>query len=142
MTLVQAMRTDLPILRPDTSLGEAALRMDHARAAMLAVVEDGRVAGSLSALDLLQRVLTGGQNAGVATVGDAMVRNPLCCEPGSTLEQVRALLRTHRQPSVLITEPDGQLVGLIDVFDVLAALDAASAAGPEPDYVKRVRGED
>ena len=55
-----------------------------------------------------------------------------------TLVQAMHALRMPTHP---VTEANGELVGLIDLFDLEAAEDAGVAAGPEPEMVERVRGE-
>jgi CBS domain-containing protein len=50
-------------------------------------------------------------------------------------------MRELRMPVLPVVEANGELVGLVDLFDVENAADDGMAAGPEPEMVKRVRGE-
>lgn len=63
--------------------------------------------------------------------------DPPSCRPEDTVAQMHAL----RTPTLPVTEANGELVGLVDLFDLKAAEEAGVAAGPEPKMVQRVRGE-
>jgi len=67
--------------------------------------------------------------------------DPPSCRPEDTVAQVRAQMHALRTPTLPVTEANGELVGLVDLFDLKAAEEAGVAAGPEPKMVQRVRGE-
>jgi hypothetical protein len=50
-------------------------------------------------------------------------------------------MRELRSVTLPVIAADGELVGLVDLFDVENAADGGTAAGPAPDMVQRVRGE-
>lgn len=142
MTLVQAMRADVPSLGEEASLKEAATQMRQAKCLLALVVsERGRLIGSLSIEDLAHR-LANSPDPSRRTIRAAVRTDPLCCTIEASLEEVQALMSSHRELAVLVTEPGGAVVGVIDVLGVLDALGPPQrAAGPEPDYVHRVRGD-
>lgn len=141
VSLVQAMWTHYPIVGVNDCLKDAAALLETSGAVLLPVVDDGYLVGTLSATDLAFCLANGGEGHR-CTVRDATRPAPPRCTPDATLEQVRALMCQHRQPAVVVTERDGHsVVGVIDAFQVLAALGPVpAAAGPEPDQVRRVRG--
>jgi len=142
MTLVQAMRSDLPSVSASASLAEAAALMEHSGCQTLPVLDDqARLVGAISVTDLADRLGRAG-DVDLGVVRDAMQVSPLRCAPDASPDEVRRLLSRQRQPAVLVMEDRGTILGAIDVYQVLAMLDASpGAAGPEPDYVQRVRGE-
>lgn len=142
MTLVQAMQVDVPALRPETTLVEAAAQMRQATYLLLPVLnEQGRLAGSLSLHDLAHR-LANSPDPSRRTIRAVVRSDPLCCGSETSLEEVQKLMRTHREQTILITEPSGIVLGVIDMLGVVDALATPQrAAGPEPDHVHRVRGD-
>ena len=66
--------------------------------------------------------------------------DPPSCRPEDTVAQVREQMHALRMPTLPVTEANGELAGLVDLFDLEAAKDAG-VAGPEPEMVERVRGE-
>jgi CBS domain-containing protein len=136
------MRTDLPVLRPDDTLAEAAERMAAAGVLLLPIADDqDRALGAVTALDVMAHRATGSAASEQVAVRDAAYRQPVSCEPGTALAQVRAQLCAERQIAALVVEPDGRLLGVLDIFDVLQAESAPRSAGPEPEHVHRVRGD-
>jgi CBS domain-containing protein len=141
MTLIQAMRTDPPAVDQSTSLLEAARTMDAADCGRLPMMDQNSVVGSVTALEILSDAVAHGLDQRDRPVADIMSQQPLACPPETSLDDVIGMMRRHRQTEVLVVEASGRLLGVIDIFGVLAARDS-SAAGPMPDAVKRVRGGD
>lgn len=141
MTLIQAMRTDLPKVDPSTSVLDAARAMEAANRGMLPVMDQTSVVGSVTALEIVSDAVTRGLDQDDRRVADVMSQQPLKCLPETGLDDVIGMMRHHRQAEMLVVEASGRLLGVIDIFDVLAARDS-SAAGPMPDAVKRVRGSE
>ncbi|MFD2110397.1 CBS domain-containing protein [Thiorhodococcus fuscus] len=135
------MRTDFTTLDPDCDLKEAAEVMRQSSHWLLPVCHGPRLVGSLSLRDLVTEYRRDEGERGAPTVAEAMTRNPVSCGMEIRLEEVRSLICRTRQPAICVTNVDGDLVGMIDVFEVIDALTAPQAfSGPEPEGVRRVRG--
>lgn len=121
---------------------EAAALMEQSGCQMLPVLDDqARLVGAISVTDLAYRLGRAGDGDQVV-VQDAMQTSPPCCSPNASPDELRRLLSTERQPAVLVMENGGTVLGAIDAYQVLDMLDPSqAAAGPEPDYVQRVRGK-
>jgi len=142
MTLIQTMRTDFTTLDPGCNLEEAAEVMRQSGHWLLPVCQGPRLVGSLSLRDLVTDYRRDeDERSAQKTVVEAMARNPVSCGMETPLEEVRNLICSSRQPAICVTNADGDLVGMIDVFEVIDALTAPHAfSGPEPEGVRRVRG--
>ena len=141
MTLIQVMRTRFSRLEPDDSLADAAAVMTRANDWLLPVCSGSRLVGSLSLLDLVAYGQAERDGPADPKVADAMTRDPQHCGVDTSLEEARDLLCRSRQPAVPVTTASGDLVGVIDAFEVIDSLSVPQAfAGPEPDEVARVRG--
>jgi CBS domain-containing protein len=142
LTLIQAMQRRPAVTTPEATLRSAAKQMASERAALLpVVVAGGRLIGTLSALDLTARTIGGGLDPERRTVRAVMRPDPPVCRPTDSLSQVHAQMRALRLPTLPVVEARGELVGLVDLFDIDSAADHGVAAGPEPEMARRVRGE-
>jgi len=146
MTLIQTMRTQFKALDPDTSLDIAAKEMALSGQWLLPVCIGSRLVGSLSLQDLVSDCFgdqgVGEERARDRTVADVMKRDPLSCGMETSLEDVRSLIFSRRQPAVCVTSSEGDLVGMIDAFEVVDSLLVPQAfSGPEPKEVHQVRGD-
>jgi len=141
VTLVQAIQMRPTVTTPDTTLRNAAKEMASHRMALLPVVAKGRLVGSLSAYDLTTRVVGGGLDPDRRTVRAIMRPDPPAYRPEDTLGQVREQMRDLRTTVLPVVEANGELVGLVDLFDVEDAGDPGMVAGPEPEMAQRVRGD-
>jgi predicted transcriptional regulator len=142
MTLLQSMRTHFTVLDPDHPLQEAAALMAQSGYWLLPVCAGQRLVGSLSLLDIVAHGVADGMSVEGLRVRDAMNPEVLSCDVDTSLDDVRDLLRSHRQPAVCVTSADAGVVGLIDAVQVLELLTTPGGfAGPEPDEVRRVRGK-
>ncbi|WP_295886147.1 CBS domain-containing protein [uncultured Thiohalocapsa sp.] len=141
MTLIQTIQRRPPVTTPDTTLRSAAKEMASHRSTLLPVVARGKLVGTLSALDITARSVGGGLDPDRRTVRAVMRPDPPTCRPEDAVSAVREQMRALRQSVLPVIEANGELIGLVDLFDIEAAGDAGRVAGPEPEMVKRVRGE-
>jgi CBS domain-containing protein len=140
VTLIQAIQRHPPVTTPDTTVRSAARQMANERTGLLPVIVQGRLVGTLSALDLAARAVGGNLDPDRRTVRALMRADPPTCRPEDTLEQVHAQMRDLRVTGLPVVEDGAHFVGFADLFDVEAALEAPVAAGPEPEMMRRVRG--
>ncbi|WP_200333240.1 CBS domain-containing protein [Thiocystis violacea] len=136
------MRTQFTTLDPDFDLEEAAEVMSRSAHWLLPVCIGPKLVGSLSLLDMVTYGRANEGQHGTQRVADAMTREPFRCAMETSLKDVRSLICRHRQPAICVTSSDGDLVGMIDAFEVIEALTAPQAfSGPEPEQVRQVRGD-
>lgn len=141
MNLIQVIRRSPPVTTPEATLTRAARLMAAERAPLLPVVAQGRLVGTLSALDLVARTLGAGLDAERCTVRGVMRADPPACHPQDSLDSVCEQMHALKLAVLPVVDAGAALVGLVDLFDVEQARAVRVAAGPEPDMVRRVRGE-
>jgi len=89
--------------------------------AVLAVTEDGLVAGVFSERDLLVRVVNAGRDPKTTPLSLVMTRDVRFVSPGTTLEAALALMHVHRFRHLLVI--DGPRIhGLISMRDLVYQL--------------------
>jgi len=95
------------------SLREAVELMARYRISGIPVVDEGRLAGILTNRDL--RFLTDLEQP----IASAMTcRDLVCAREGTTLEEAERILQQHKVEKLLVTNDQGELVGLITVKDI------------------------
>lgn len=141
MTLINAMRTDFPVVDPESTLAAASSRFGETGCCSLPVVEQGLLVGVLDSLDVAARAVNGELDPTRASVKMLMRREPVTCGLETSLDDARHLMMRERVNTLFITEPGPRLVGAIDLVGLLIASEAASSVGPEPEWNQRVRGD-
>jgi IMP dehydrogenase len=139
------MVADPVTISPHATLREALDIMHTHGFSGLPVVEGHRPVGILTSRDVrfeteLDR-----------SVRDVMTADPITVPEGIALEDARRLLHKHRIEKLLVTDPAGDLLGLITVKDIVQAeshprsirdergrLRVAAAVGTSPETMERV----
>ncbi|MCL3883989.1 KpsF/GutQ family sugar-phosphate isomerase [Marivita sp. GX14005] len=106
----------LPVVAPDTPMGETLVVMSAKGFGVAAVVEEGALEGVITDGDLRRNLdgLTG------RTAGEVATRNPRSIAPGALLTEALAEMNAHKIGALMVTE-EGRLVGLIHIHDLLRA---------------------
>jgi len=131
------MTTPARTIGPDSTLEDAARLMARENLHHLPVVEGGRLAGMVSASDLIGRDTP---DAGRKRVGDVMQREPVALSRTSTLQDAAVLLSSGSYHSLPVVDPEGQVVGMVTSTDLITVLlhqlpTGGGAAGTAPDIL-------
>ncbi len=117
--LVHKDREILSIGPRETSL-DAALLMNRKKVGSLLVMEEEAVVGIVTERDLLQRVLAERRDPAATSVGEVMTAEVLCCQPHTTIEEARSVMKNRRIRHLPVVDHDGRLHGLISIGDLNA----------------------
>ncbi|MCK0152043.1 KpsF/GutQ family sugar-phosphate isomerase [Marivita sp. S6314] len=106
----------LPVVAPDTPMGETLVVMSQKGFGVAAVVEDGHLKGVITDGDLRRNLdgLTG------RLAGDVATANPRSIAPDALLTEALAEMNAHKIGALMVTDA-GRLVGLIHIHDLLRA---------------------
>ncbi|HET6328448.1 MAG TPA: CBS domain-containing protein [Planctomycetaceae bacterium] len=104
---------------PRASTLEAAIAMNRHKVGSLMVLDGERIVGILTERDLLQRVLAEQRDAAKTSVEDVMTTEILCCQPHTTIEEARAVMKNRRVRHLPVVDDRG-LHGLISIGDLNA----------------------
>ena len=106
----------LPVVAPDTAMGETLVVMSAKGFGVAAVVEDGTLTGVITDGDLRRNLdgLTGRRAGEVATL------HPRSIAPDALLTEALAEMNAHKIGALMVTE-EGRLLGLIHIHDLLRA---------------------
>ena len=113
-------------LSPDVTLRSLATRLSDARTG-LAIVD---VAGVISERDVL-RAIAAGTDLDTAVVGDHMTPHPVSVPAATPLSEACNLM-IDRSVRHLLVDDDGELVGVLNMRDVVGVLSGAADLGQVP----------
>jgi CBS domain-containing protein len=104
---------------PRASALEAALTMNRHKVGSLMVMEGESVVGIITERDLLQRVLAEQRDAAKTPVEEVMTTEILCCQPHTTIEEARVVMKNRRVRHLPVVDEAG-LQGVISIGDLNA----------------------
>ena len=105
---------------PEASALDAARLMNEKTVGSLLVMDGQNVVGIVTERDLLRRVLAERRDSAQTTVDEVMTAEILCCQPHTTIEEARLVMRDRRLRHLPVIDDAGQLHGLISIGDLNA----------------------
>lgn len=138
---VQALLTGLPLVPVTAALQEAALTLQKVEVELLAVSDGKRVVGSISVWDLALTACAAGYDPGTTPVLNVMSCQPVLFRVDMTAAESLQLMRRKGLSAVLAYDCKDRYEGVLCLRRLLDLLDPIAPDGPEPEYVRRVRGE-
>ncbi len=105
---------------PDATVLDAAVLMNEHKVGSLLVTESGRVVGIFTERDVLTRVVVGQRDPAMTKVGDVMTTEVVCCQPDSSLDEVRGVMKARRIRHLPVCDEQKQVSGLISIGDLNA----------------------
>ena len=107
-------------IEPGSTVLDAANRMNERKIGSLVVMDDGRLIGIITERDMLQRVLVTRRDPAAITVGEVMTTEVLCCQPHTTLEEARGVMKNRRVRHLPVLDDGERLLGMISIGDLNA----------------------
>ncbi|GKS83104.1 KpsF/GutQ family sugar-phosphate isomerase [Acidovorax sp. SUPP1855] len=112
---------EIPRVAPGASFSELMREMSAKRLGASAVVDDaGRVLGIFTDGDLRRRIEAGAELRG-ATAGEVMHPGPRTIAPDALAVDAAEMMERHAITSVLVAHPDGLLIGVVHIGDLMRA---------------------
>jgi CBS domain-containing protein len=125
--IIEHVRTpNVVVTHPDEALAEAARMMRDKRVGALVVLDRHdplrKPQGILTDRDIVQGQVIKGADLHCLTVGDVMTRNPLVLRLSMSLSDGIEALRSRGVRRAPVVDPNGSLVGIVTLDDLLPAL--------------------
>jgi CBS domain-containing protein len=98
---------------------DAIPRMTNDSGCSVGVVENGRLVGTLSKDDIVQRVVGAGLDPKTTPVRDAMTSPPLTVGTDTEMEEALRLMTSRRQCFLPVVDADGAVQGWLAVCHLL-----------------------
>jgi arabinose-5-phosphate isomerase len=120
----ELMRTGAanPTCPPETSILDVLSAISAARAGAMCVVDGGgRLLGIFTDGDFRRRYARDKFDAARTPVKDHMTARPVSIGPERLVHEAMAMMRSKKIDELPVVDPDGKLVGMLDVQDLLGA---------------------
>ena len=118
-TIIAGKGDFVATVTPDTTVGDVIQALSEHRVGALVVSEDGRtIAGIVSERDVV-RVLTQGPSVLDRPVSSIMTAQVICAAPEDHVDELMALMTEKRFRHIPVTDPDGVLLGIVSIGDVV-----------------------
>lgn len=119
-TAHDVMRSDdLPILSEDMHLGEAIILVSKGKLGLGVTLRDGKVSGLITDGDIRRAMERWQAEFFNKTVSDIMTRKPKCVLLDTKISQIQAIMQRHKIHSVLVTDNEGRLQGVVDHYSCM-----------------------
>ena len=128
MKLKDIMTTQVEVVRPDTSILEAAGKMRSQDVGSLPVVEGQRLVGVITDRDITIRATAQGRDAKSTPVRDILSSELVYAFEDQDLEEAERLMQEKQIRRLPVLSRDKQLVGIVALADVVAEAGKKDAA--------------
>lgn len=114
--------SDIPKVRREASASEALVEMSRKRLGMTAVVDDDeRLLGVFTDGDLRRALDDSQVDLRTVQVAQLMAHSPKTIGPGQLAVEAAHLMEAHKINALLVVDPEGRLVGALNIHDLLRA---------------------
>ncbi len=119
MTVGNVMRkNDLPIVAPNCGATEMIHRMTRGGLGLIVVVDNGQIVGIVTDGDLRRAMESLQAKFFDINVMDIATRSPKSINKNAKLIEAEKMMTQHKVNSLLVTDDDGELCGVIQIYDI------------------------
>jgi len=118
MKVKDVMTRGVEVVRPDSTVQEAAAKMKSLNVGPMPVCEGDRVAGILTDRDIVVRVVAEGRDSRTTRVQDVMTRDVVCVTEGDDVKDAARRMKESQVRRLLVCTPDKRLQGIVSLGDL------------------------
>lgn len=119
MTVGNVMRkNDLPIVAPNCGATEMIHRMTRGGLGLIVIVDEGNIVGIVTDGDLRRAMESLQAKFFDINVMDIATRSPKSINKNAKLIDAEKMMTQHKVNSLLVTDDDGELCGVIQIYDI------------------------
>jgi len=119
MKVKNAMNRKVFVANPDVTVKEAAKIMTQYRIGSLIVMEDKKIVGIITELDILWKVVAGGLDPETTQIKDVMTKNVITVQANQTVEEAAELMVEKKVKKLPVLD-DHKLVGIVTATDLIS----------------------
>jgi len=119
MQVKQAMTKNVLVTNPNTNIRDVAKVMTEHRIGCLVVMENKKIVGIITELDIIWKVVAEDKDPNTTTVGDIMTKEVYTVQADQTLEEASHIMVEHEIKKLPVLEKD-KLVGIITATDMIS----------------------
>jgi len=113
------MTKNVLVTNPTLSIRDAAKVMAEHRIGCLVVIEDEKIVGIITELDIIWKVVAGDKDPNTTTVRDIMTKEVHIIRADQSLEEASHIMVEHEIKKLPVVEGD-HLVGIITATDLIS----------------------
>ena len=114
----EVMTRTVETIEPDTTLQEAAQRMEAKDVGPMPVVEGGRVVGMLTDRDVITRAVGAGRDPQSTRVRDIMTSDVVSCSEDTDVKEAARLMQENQLKRLVVLSANQQLAGIVSLADL------------------------
>ena len=119
-TAQDVMRSDnMPILSPQTSLGEAIMIVSEGKLGLGIALKDGKIAGLITDGDIRRAIERWKAELFNHVVSDIMTRTPKKVSPDTKITEIQRVMQKYKIHSVLVVNEENELLGVVDHYSCM-----------------------
>jgi CBS domain-containing protein len=118
MQLREIMTTDVKVIRPETSVSQAAQKMRSLDVGALPVSEGHRLVGMVTDRNITLRATAYGHDPNTTPVRHYMSCDLICCFEDRDIKEAEELMRQRRVHQLPILTRDKQIAGIVALDDL------------------------
>lgn len=119
-TAQDVMRSnDMPILSPQTSLGEAIMIVSEGKLGLGVAEENGKIAGLITDGDIRRAIERWKAELFNHVVSDIMTRTPKTVTADTKITEIQRVMQKHKIHSVLVVNKENELLGVVDHYSCM-----------------------
>lgn len=118
MNVRDIMCTDVTIIKPDTTLREAAKHMKDCECGYLPVGENDRLTGAVTDRDIIVRGVAEGHNPDDTTVGTVMTQKIQYCFENDDVKDAAEKMKEQQIRRLVVLNDAKRITGVITIGDI------------------------
>lgn len=119
-TAEDVMRTtDMPVMPPDTHLGDAIIEVSKCKLGLGVAVSDGKIVGLITDGDIRRAMEKWQAKFFDRTVADIMTKTPKTVSPQTKITEIQRIMNRYKIHSVLVTDRERHLLGVVDHYSCM-----------------------
>jgi CBS domain-containing protein len=107
-------------ISPEATAHDAASRMKDHKVGSLLVMSSGTLVGIVTERDILHRVVVPQRDPSATPVYEVMTSEVACCQPHTSLDEARGVMKNRRLRHLPVIDQDNQLCGMVSIGDLNA----------------------
>jgi arabinose-5-phosphate isomerase len=116
-TAQDVMRSDeLPLLPPEMHLGQAIILVSKGKLGLGIAMVDDKIVGLITDGDIRRAMEKWQAEFFDRTVSDIMTRTPKTVRPETKISEIQRLMNRYKVHSVLVTDEERHLLGVVDHY--------------------------
>ena len=118
MQLKEVMTRDVDVIRPESTLVEAARKMKNLDVGPIPVCDDNEILGMITDRDITTRAVAEGRDPGRTQVREVMTPDVLYCFEDQDVSEAARLMQQRQVRRILVLNRNREVAGIVSLGDI------------------------